>query len=377
MDGESIGKVANGATITSMKDVLEGEHELVVLKDTDNSIKATKTITVNTNSTFSSKIKHGGSIELSDAKTSEGIIGAEIEMPNVTDMALDAAMSKLSELGFINIREEPYAEIWNRSNWIVQKQSIEAGTITDKNQYIQLDAGSYDEYYASLLAGKNAKDIIDISAQKAFGIRLEDESWNIITDKIYSADMAEREKWIATKARKSNSTDNTAVVTLKYTGVEKPENTTPKVEETTPKTDNKAEDSNTSGNGVVNKEESVSYSTNTKSTVKNGNSGVYAYNNDNTYIIVDFDEGYYYWFQVNDYDTTCDKVKITSGDLNSVMIVTYHDGLDVWQYGVHFKWKNQPDHLVLQDYIGNEFDFTTTNLEKALKLRDARTKVLY
>ena len=66
-----------------------------------------------------------------------------------------------------------------------------------------------------------------------------------------------------------------------------------------------------------------------------------------------------------------------SGTLNDVLIITYHDGGDEWSYGLHFKWKNQPDDLVVQDEYGFEYDFYTTDLEDALKCRSTKTIVTY
>lgn len=121
----------------------------------------------------------------------------------------------------------------------------------------------------------------------------------------------------------------------------------------------------------------VSYSSNSQATVKDGNSGLYAYKSmsgtyDNYYII-DFDEGFVYFFSDGNGSTSCDRVAIDSGDLNNVLIITYHDGTDVWSYGMHFKWKNQPDHLVLQDNDGFEYDFYSTDLNEALELMETKT----
>ena len=125
------------------------------------------------------------------------------------------------------------------------------------------------------------------------------------------------------------------------------------------------------------KDESVSYSTNTMKTVKNGNSGIYSYRSRGgqyyNYYIIDFDEGYVYYFTEGNGDTSCDRLKIQSGDLNDKVIITYHDGGDVWSYGLHFKWKNQPDHLIMQDNDGFEFDFYTTDIEDALALKNKKT----
>lgn len=124
------------------------------------------------------------------------------------------------------------------------------------------------------------------------------------------------------------------------------------------------------------KDKSVSYSTNTMKTVKNGNTGVYSYRNRGgqyyIYYIIDFDEGYVYYFCEGNGDESCLRTKITSGSLNDVVVITYHDGNTVWSEGLHFKWKNQPDHLIMQDHNGFEFDFYTTDLEEALKLKNKK-----
>lgn len=123
-------------------------------------------------------------------------------------------------------------------------------------------------------------------------------------------------------------------------------------------------------------EEPVYYSTNGKSTVKNGNSGVYAYKNRgenyNIYYIIDFDDGYVYSFMDGDVSSTCEKLKIDEGDLNDVVIITYHDGGEEWSNGLHFKWKNQPDHLILEDSFHNEYDYYCTDLSSALTIRNTK-----
>lgn len=124
---------------------------------------------------------------------------------------------------------------------------------------------------------------------------------------------------------------------------------------------------------------SVSYSSNDENTVKNGNSGVYAYKTKggsySVYYIIDFDNGYVYRFTSD--ESSCMKVKIDSGDLNSVCIVTYSDGGVSWQEGLHFKFKNQPDHLIVQDEYGYETDLYTTNLDDALKEKDKKKTKSY
>lgn len=126
---------------------------------------------------------------------------------------------------------------------------------------------------------------------------------------------------------------------------------------------------------------SVFYSTNDKDTVKKGNRGIYSYikrgSSYSVYYIIDFDTGYVYYFTEGNSNSICERVKIEEGDLNNVLIITYHDGKDKWSYGLHFKWKNQPDHLVVEDERGDEWDLKPTNLDEALRLKGQKTIVDY
>ncbi len=120
----------------------------------------------------------------------------------------------------------------------------------------------------------------------------------------------------------------------------------------------------------------VSYSTNDRTTVKKGNAGVYSYKSlgkaYDIYYIIDFDEGYVYCFTEGNGNEICERVKIVSGHLNNVLIVTYHEGKTKWSYGLHFKWRNQPDQLIVQDEDGYEDSYYPTILKNALKIRDTK-----
>ncbi len=114
------------------------------------------------------------------------------------------------------------------------------------------------------------------------------------------------------------------------------------------------------------------YTTNDKDMAKKGETGVYAYSNYgrnyDQYYIIDLDEGYVYEFCEGNGDTVGEKVKIQSGNLNDYILITYSDGGDTWSNALHFKWKRQPDHLVLEDQYHFEYDFRYTDLDDALKL---------
>lgn len=121
----------------------------------------------------------------------------------------------------------------------------------------------------------------------------------------------------------------------------------------------------------------VFYSTNDYETAKKGNTGVFSYKSKggsyDVYWIINFDEGYVYQFTEGNGESVCDKVKIVSGDLNDKIVVIWHDGGDEWSWKLHFKYKKHPETLVVNDHNGFATEFTTTDLDDALKLRNTKT----
>lgn len=121
----------------------------------------------------------------------------------------------------------------------------------------------------------------------------------------------------------------------------------------------------------------VFYSTNNYETAKQGNSGVFSYKSTggsyDIYWIIDFDEGYVYWFTDGNGDSTCDRLKIDSGTLNDKVIITYHDGSDEWSYSLHFKYVEHPETLIMVDNDGFDYKYATTDLNNAISIRDTKT----
>ena len=147
------------------------------------------------------------------------------------------------------------------------------------------------------------------------------------------------------------------------------------VETPAPEVENKVEDN------IEDKEEEVEgpvyYSSNTRDEAKNGNSGQFAYvdrgKNYWTYYIIDFDEGYVYRFMEGNGEESCDRVKIVSGDLNSGLKITYHDGGDEWSETLHFKYENRPDRLIMVDHNHYEWEYYAEGLDDALKIKNKKT----
>ena len=122
---------------------------------------------------------------------------------------------------------------------------------------------------------------------------------------------------------------------------------------------------------------SVYYSSNNADTVRKGNSGVYAYKSRggayDRYYIIDFNSRCVYYFTDGNGESSCECVKMESGHLNDVLIITYHDGSDQWSNGLHFKYKDNPEHLIMQDQDGFEYDFYPTDLIDAQRIKGQKT----
>ena len=139
LDGQEIGTVANGAVFSQLIEVLDGEHEIVFCKAGSSSPISTKAISVTNDMTFGCDIAHGSdTIELKNIHQEQNADGGALEVIDVTGMVLAEAIDALKEKGFVNVREEPSGEIWDKNGWIVTGQDTEAGTTADKNIQIKL-----------------------------------------------------------------------------------------------------------------------------------------------------------------------------------------------------------------------------------------------
>ena len=372
IDGNEIGTVENGKEFTRLVEIVTGEHTLTFCKLGDSSPSATRKISVSGDMTFSCDLAHSGSsIDIKNESITDNVDAASLEVIDVTGMVLSEAMDKLKEIGFSNVHEEPSDKIWDKDNWIVVTQGLAVGTTTDKNEFFQLDCISFDDYFKNTYVGKNANEIQTIAEESGFSVIFEDYYVDV-SEKIASMSQEEKSEWIATDARQYGGGQKTAVITIEnpneveYMPIPTP---TPEPVETP-----SISTENTKNNAV-------SYSTNDMRTAKNGNTGIYAYRNNGKsyyiYYVIDFDEGYVYRFLDGNGEDSCEKVKIESGNLNDVVIITYHEGGTIYSNGLRFRWRNQPEHLVLEDQDHYEWDFYSTNLEDALSKRDTKRIIEY
>ncbi len=433
LDGEMISTIPHGKSFTHMTKLKEGDHKIVFYKNTNHEVSAEKNISIASDSTLNGRLHtNGGSIELNDFVVNNSIANTSFEVANVVGMNLEAALSTLSNIGFTNLVREPETDIWVNYNWIVVKQSVDPGTTVDKNEEIKLSCVKRVDYLTQNYLKLNIVEAKKFADEHNNTISYVDYLSNAyMTNKVDSMSTEEKQKWTVKQASFDDN-DNILLYFVYAGNVEMPDVTSKTLDEALSILKNKgfsgietvtddqsviwdnsdwkvikqsveagkqvnangkitltvtsnsnndsiSEHSNADNGSETNNDDlEISYTTNDKSTYKNGNKGVYAYSSIggayDRYYIIDLDEGFVYDFSEGNGEETCTKGTIKSGNLNTVLIVTYYDGDDSWESGFHFKYKNQPDQLMLQlspdtDW---EVEFYPTNLRKALELRDTK-----
>lgn len=379
LDDQHIATMPHGKYFTTLLNVQKGKHVLS-FKQENGSNRASVDFELHTDSTYTCKIScYSSSISISNKHLTESVRNITVSMPDTVGMLYSDALSTLKELGLINISYKTVGNhsIWVDSNWLVQGQNVEAGTNIPKSEEIKLECISLEDYWKATYIGKNISEIQKLADEKGFTIMFQDKSEKNLD--IDSMDSMAKEDWVATNVRQYSFTGSTAVVTVEFTGIPSPtpiptntpipaatEETTPNSSKNTPKA--------TSSPKPTKKASANYHSSNDREVAKKGNSGVFAYKKRGTYYdqyyIIDFDEGYVYYFCHGNGDGSCDRVKITSGNLNSYVLITYHDGGTTWQEALRFHYKNMPDTMILEDHNHYEYKFNATNLDDALKLRN-------
>ena len=199
LDGKELGSVSDGKEFTYLVEVEKGEHELLFCKSGKSSPKATKKITVSNDMTYSCVLSHESlSIKIKDEKMVDNIDGSELEVVDVTGIPLTDALEKLNAIGFTNIREEPYSDIWEKANWIVSTQNVAPGSHIDKNEFIQLNCINGSDYFDPIFIGKNIYECQEIAKGAWYNLKFEDSSLHLID--VSSMSESEKKTWVAKSA---------------------------------------------------------------------------------------------------------------------------------------------------------------------------------
>ncbi len=358
IDGVELGTVPNGERYTHLSDLFDGKHTIKVAKAGDDSVHGSYNIEMNGDMAFSCIVGHSkSSIDLKEIEVKEGLTEIYLTVPDVTGMVLSDAMSILKEAGFTNVREEPYREIWDKRNWTIISQGIKAGDTIDRNTLFELNCKKTTEIIEDALKAMSIPEIEEYAKENGFSVKYENDFGGDITDRFYTFPEDERNEISIVSVFVVS--DRIVVVLSDDVYLLDP--------------DFKEEETGDLGG--------VYYSTNSEETVKNGNAGIYSYKNAGKsyqqYFIIDFDEGYVYYFMYGEGSISGDKLKIESGNLNDSLKITYHTEDGDWSNYLHFHYKDNPQRLILTDNDGLETEFIPTSIDAALKLKEEYKFVEY
>ncbi len=378
LDDNYMDTLIHGKYYVSLHKINAGRHT-ISFKEVGGSNSGSTYFTIEKDSTFVCHIKATSSgVEIFNNYIYETMDGVMATMPNTVGLLYSEALTELTQRGFGNISYKTIGNhiIWDNDNWLVLEQSVAVDTEIQKSESIELTCISLNDYFKNTYVGKNVNDIQQLANDAGFSIRFEISSGSSMDSDIKSMSKKTKAEWVATDARQYGGVARTAVVTISYTGTATP---TPIIDDDGWILDTKSSTHQPSTATATPKTSKKSasasnHSSNNRDIAKKGDSGVFAYQGGNNYIyiIIDFEEGYVYRFIEGNGDNSCERVKIDSGDLNQGLQVTYHDSGMTWSNWFHFKWKNQPEILILLDNDYFDWTFYETDIETALLLKSTK-----
>lgn len=161
VDGELIDTLEHGKYYTKLIEVDAGKHKISFYKSDDSDINVSETIEISKDSTFQCEMSTTSeAIVLDNIEVIDNIKGSTLKMKDCTFMVLQDAYDSLEKTGFVNIVDKTVSDetVYDRENWIVVEQNVEAGSKIDKNESIVLTCQRFEEYLDQVIKGSTYKD---------------------------------------------------------------------------------------------------------------------------------------------------------------------------------------------------------------------------
>lgn len=365
-DNNEIGNVEHGKTGTFDAEVEgKGTYTLEIRSAKDKSVKKKINIDINKNSTYKYAVScHGSEVKVSEIDK----IKAPLTVGEYETVDYKTAKKMFTEAGFTNVKTQ---EIKTLPVTEVDKTDIVSVIyINDEDSFTKEDTFFADaeviimyQTPAKIVMTKSSEDYegmnyLDVKKElEELGfVNIEIKTKNITSVYHETGEVSAVNVLLIFDFNKGESYEYDELITIKYYVVTEP---TPAPTSTPTPTPGP-----------------TYYSTNTYEKAKQGNTGIFSYKSKggvyDVYWIIDFDEGYVYFFTDGNGESTCDKIKIVSGTLNDRIKITWYDAGEEWSWYLHFKYENSPATLVVNDHYGLPVEFGTTDLDDALSIRNTK-----
>ena len=221
LDDEKLDEIKHGKYYTKLCEVDRGDHVIEFENTEKPSVKASKTITIEEDTTYKCTIHtDGDEIVIKDEEIISGVENSDLEMPNMVGTNLETALKQLESLGYVNVKAKANDDrtIILETNWVVIEQSVPENTKIDKNQEIILTCKKETELFGEKYKGLELVDAKRQATEEGFKTfyYFEDYSYTDISKILADISDEDAKKWIVTDASKFD--DDIISFSLSYDG---------------------------------------------------------------------------------------------------------------------------------------------------------------
>lgn len=195
-----------------------GTYTLALYNSRDKSVKASKPIFIDQDTTLSFEIdSKKKNIEITSYKLSSGIEGSQIKFPNLKYVYLERAESLLKDLGFIDIQHvtENNGSIKNKSNWLVISQNVEEGSYQKSTVPIVLTCRKINTFLQEIFKNKRLPAAIEEVNKYSFNVTYKD---SLTYDTIDRNSLEVSDEWKVVSATSGYSSSRQIILSLLFEG---------------------------------------------------------------------------------------------------------------------------------------------------------------
>lgn|GEM_PF-6392887 len=219
LNDEKIGTIPYGGRFTKLMDLDPGEYSLIFRSSSNHEITSpVEKINLKKDTTFACTLKaEKEAVKISNKKLSTGLIGAHLDVPDLSYSLLNAAEDTLKKTGFVNItsQSDDGRSIMNNSNWLVMSQSVSAGTTMDKNDPIVLVCRKKEDLIMEWFSGTNMLTAGPVAEKYGYTLSFIN---GVSRNALKANDFSDEEKALWRVSALTDQSGKAARLTVLYTG---------------------------------------------------------------------------------------------------------------------------------------------------------------